>query len=243
MKRRSSGILLVLFAAGLPLLAESGNKQLLQVTNTQQLAFQPGGTIHFNRSFGYLSVEGWGRREVEITVIKTMNNLYTAKERAEADKQLETVHVTAERKSDSDLEITTTVPSRSRLTHLFGPTGGVMVEYQIHAPRDSKLVIHHGTGDVMVNHIVADIEATGHAGDIVLLLPESGQYSIDAKSKIGTVSSDFEGDSERRRFVGIRYAHAASPPAHRIYLRMGLGGITIKESPRSAEPPVGTQGQ
>jgi hypothetical protein len=242
MKRRISSILFVVVAAGLPLSGE-GSKQLVQVTNTEQVAFQPGGTIHLNRSFGDLSVEGWDRPEVEITVIKTLDLLYTAKEQAESDRRLQNVQVKAERRSDTDLEITTTARSRSRLAHPFGPTLGVKVEYRIHAPRNSKLVIHHGTGDVIVSYVKSDIEATGHAGDIVLLLPESGQYSIDAKSKIGTVSSDFDGDSQRRGLAGTSYAHTTTTPAYRIYLRMGLGGITIKQSPRSAEPPLETEGQ
>jgi hypothetical protein len=242
MTRKQLGILFVVGAAGmtLPLFGEGGSKKMVQVTNTQQVPFQPGGTIHLNRSYGYLSVEGWDRPEVEITVIKSLDNLYEAKDQAEATKRVESVSVTAERRSDTDLEISTVVPHHSRWTHPFGSTGGVMVEYQIHVPRDSKLVIHHGTGDVLVTNVTSDIEVTGHAGDIILLLPESGQYSIDAKSKMGTVSSDFDGDAHRRRLVGTRYAYAAPAPAHRIYLRMGLGGITIKESPPSAQPPVKT---
>ena len=232
--------LFVVGAVGLaaPLFGESGGKKLFSVTNTQQIPFQPGGTVHLTRSYGYLSVEGWDRPEVELTVIKSLDNLYGAKDRAEATKRVETVHVTAERRSDTELEISTVVPHYSRWTHPLGSTGGDMVEYQIHVPRNSKLVIHHGTGDVIVTNVTSDIEATGHAGDIVLLLPATEQYSIDAKSKIGTVSSDFDGNFERRSLVGIQYALTGTAPAHRIYLRMGLGGITIKESPTAAQPPA-----
>lgn len=242
MTRKRLKILLLLSAVGVaaPLFGEGGSKKLVQATNTQHVPFQPGGTIHLNRSYGSLSVEGWDQPEVEITVIKSLDNLYDAKEQAEATKRVESVHVTADRRSDTDLEISTVAPHYSRWTHPFGSTGGVMVEYQIHVPRNSKLVIHHGTGDVFVTNVTSDIEATGHAGDITLLLPGTGQYSIDAKSRIGTVSSDFDGDSQRRRLVGTRYAHTTPAPAHRIYLRMGLGGITIKESPSSAQPPVAT---
>jgi hypothetical protein len=38
--------------------------------------------------------------------------------------------------------------------------------------------------------------------------------------------------------TGIEYALTGAAPAHRIYLRMGLGGIVIKKSPPSAQPPV-----
>jgi len=239
MTHKLLGVLLVLGAVGmtLPLFAE-GNKQMVEATKTQQVPFQPGGTIHLNRSYGHLAIEGWDRPEVEIVVTRTLNQLATAKEQAEAAKRLDAVGIAVERRSDTDLEITTTLPHHSRWTHPFGSTGGVTVEYRILVPRDSRLVIRHGTGDVLVTGVTADIEAQGHAGDIVLLLPESGQYAIDAKSKIGTVWSDFDGDFQRRHLTGIRYAHPAAAPSRRIYLRMGVGGIAIKGSPREAQPPA-----
>jgi hypothetical protein len=238
MTRKAFGILIGLTAAGmaLPLSADGGSKKIFEVTTTQQVPFQPGGTIHFNRSYGYLSIEGWDRPEVEITVIKSLDNLYDAKGQAEATKRVNTVQVTAERKTDTDLDITTTVPHYSRWTHPLGSTGGVMVEYQVHVPRDSKLAIQHGTGDVLVTRVANDIEADVHSGDIVVLLPETVQYAIDAKSKLGTVSSDVDGDFHRGHLVGIRYAHTAAAPSHKLNLRVGVGGITIKSSVAPAPP-------
>jgi len=239
MTRKRLTVLLVVGAVGIasPLFGEGGGKKLVTISNTQQVPFQPGGTIHLNHSYGYLSVEGWDQPEVELTVIKSLDNLYGAKDQTEATKRVETVHVTAERRSDTDLAITTVVPHYSRWTHPLGSTGGVMVEYQIHVPRNSRLVIQHGTGDVIVTNVTADIEAKSHAGDIVLMLPETEKYAIDAKSKIGTVSSDFDGDFDRHVLMGIQNTLAAPAPAHRIYLRMGVGGITIKGSPASAQAP------
>ena len=242
MTRKAFGILIGLTAAGttLQLWADGGNKKMFAVTTTQQATFQPGGTIHFNRSYGYLSIEGWDRPEVEITVTKSLADLYDAKGQAEATKRVNTVQVTAERRSDTDLEITTTVPHYSRWTHPLGSTGGVMVEYQVHVPRDSKLVIQHGAGDVLVSSVANDIEADVHSGDIVVLLPETVQYAIDAKSKVGTVSSDIDGDFHRGHLVGIRYAHTAAAPSHKLTLRVGVGGITIKSSVSPASPTTPT---
>jgi hypothetical protein len=239
---------LALFVAGAlginaPLLAEDGNKKLVGVTNTQQVPFRAGGTIHLNHSYGDLSVEGWDRTEVEITVIKTPDDLYDAKHGAEATKRAERVKVTAERRSDTDLDISTAVLHHSRWPHPFAPRGGVDVEYRIHVPSNSKLVIHHGRGTVLVNNVTSDIEASGHSGDIVLLLPQTEEYSIDAKTKIGTVSSDFEGTFKRRRLTGRQYFLTGTGPAHHILLRMGVGGITIKELPAAAEPRAATRPQ
>jgi hypothetical protein len=221
--------------------ADSSSTKLIHVTSTQQVPFSAGGTIHVDHSYGELSIEGWDRPEVELTVTKSPDGLYGAKDQAEATKLMEKVQVTAERRSDSELEIATSVTQFSRWRHPFGPLGGVMLEYRIRVPRNSKLVIHHDNGEVLVSSIDADIEATGHAGDIVVLLPETGKYSIDAKSKFGTLSCDFEGDY-RHKMGGTQYTQTAPAPAHRIYLRMGRGGISIKGSPAEAQP-VGTPAQ
>ena len=63
---------------------------------------------------------------------------------------------------------------------------GVTTEYQIHVPRASRLEIHHGGGYVFVADVTGDIEATSRHGDILLMLPGPGPYSIDAKSKFAT---------------------------------------------------------
>ena len=70
-----------------------------------------------------------------------------------------------------------------------------MIDYQIHVPRDSKLVIHSVSNYILVSHVSGEIEATCSRGDIVVMLPDAGPYSIDAKSKFGNVLSDFEGRS------------------------------------------------
>ena len=46
----------------------------------------------------------------------------------------------------------------------------ISVDYEIRVPRDSRLEIHHGTGQVLLANITGDIEATGHRGDILLML-------------------------------------------------------------------------
>ena len=95
----------------------------------------------------------------------------------------------------------------------------------------------------MVSRISGDIEASSRSGDIVLMLPDPGPYSIDAKSKFGSVSSDFAGTTHRKRLVSEQFASANPPSSHRIYLRMGLGGITIKEMPSTPEAPAAAGAQ
>ena len=105
-------------------------------------------------------------------------------------------------------------------------------------PRDARLVIHHGAGFVSVSRVSGDMEVTSHSGDIVLFLPDPGPYSIDAKSTAGGVSSDFEGTTHRTRFVGEEFAAGDAPSSRRIFLRMGLGDIAIKDVPPAPVAPV-----
>ena len=238
MKKQAGGMvlsaLLTLGAVG-PLFGEDGNRKLVDITTTQNCPFQPGGTIQVDDSYGELSVEGWNRAEVEITVIKSPDELYGAKEQAEAAKRAQRVQVSVNRRSDRELEIATAVSHFSRWTHPFGPLGGVTMRYRIHVPRNSKLVIHHGHGEVLVSQVVGDIEVTGERGDIALLLPQTEKYSIDARSRFGTLSCDFEGEFHHG-LKSSEYKRDAPAPAHKIYVREGIGGVEIKGSPAEAQP-------
>jgi hypothetical protein len=118
------------------------------------------------------------------------------------------------------------------------------LELQVRTPRDSKLVIHHGAGYVLVSRVTGEIEAISRSGDIVLMLPgDPDRYSIDAKSKWGNISSDFAGTAHNTKLLGEQFTRTNSPPSRRIYLRIGFGGITIKEVPSTPEAPVSAGSQ
>ena len=212
--------------------------RLAHIVSTQQVPFQSAGAIRVNHSFGELWVEGWDRPDVEITLTKSPDKLYSEKDQAKARRLADKVQVTTGRSPSGELVISTTVSHYQKWLHPAGFTGDAMIECRIRVPRDAKLVIHHKDGEVLVSDMMGDIEATGRSGDIVVLLPQNGKYTIDAVSHVGTLSSDFEGDFRHR--VWSSGFHRADPaPAHRIYLREGLGGIAIKGSPAEAIPPAG----
>jgi hypothetical protein len=221
-----------------PLLFAEEKLQQVQASSTDTVDFAPGGAIRVDHSYGDLRVEGWGRHEVEITVIKSMPFDYKLKHPDEASRHLDGVHVVAERKSAAELAILTRLPHRGGLFSTALPhetNGGVMIEYDIHVPRESNLVIHHGTGSVLVSDITGNIDATCGRGDIVLMLRDSGAYSIDAQSKLGTVISDFDGTPRVRRYrLGERYSTSNSQSWARMRLRVGVGGITLKAVPPEA---------
>ena len=100
-------------------------------------------------------------------------------------------------------------------------------------PRNSRLEVHHDNGYIWVSDVTGDIEVQSHTGDMVLMLPDPGAYSIDARTKFGRVSSDFTGNTLHQFLVNARLAYAAQASSRRIYLRMGRGSITIKRVPPS----------
>jgi hypothetical protein len=222
---------LILLGIALPVAGEGAIKQPPEKTTTERVNFASGGTIRINGSYGDLNVDGWDRPEVEVTVIKTLPYGYKAKQPDQSASDLDRVRIVIEHNSPPEVTISTALPSR----HLpWTPpftrhtTGGVMVQYEIHVPRDSHLAIHHGIGSVSVSGIAGDIDASVGRGDILLWVPP-GSYSLDARTKFGIVSSDLEGDAHNRHLIGESFTRVNSPSSHRLHLRMGFGGITLKE--------------
>jgi hypothetical protein len=243
----TSKVLVILFELGalataVPALGEELTKRPDQVTvtTTEHVNFAPGGSIRIEDSIGYVNVEGWDQPAVEITLTKSMPYDYKLKHPDEAKKNLDSVQIATEHKSATEMVISTSLPRRRGFFKLFLPrktSADVRVEYEIHAPRDSKLMIHHGVGSVLVIDVAGNIEASASRGDIMLMLRDSGTYAIDAKSKLGTVISDFDGATKHNRSrLGESYTTASAPASQQIHLRMGFGGITINAVPPEVYP-------
>jgi hypothetical protein len=224
-----------------------GPKQTFAVTSTERVNFQPGGTIRLVNSYGYLTVAGWDSPEVEVTVTKSTDRFYQPEDKQEADRHFEQVRVVTERRSDKELAISTIVPSPNRLfrsvlpldritlTHPLVPNRkrGVTVEYRVMVPRDSRLVVRHDTGYIWVSDVTGDIDVNSHTGDMIVMLPDTVSYSVDAETRLGSVSSDASGKGHYRFMAGTHFAYASKAPLRRASLRMGRGCITIKKVPPS----------
>jgi hypothetical protein len=64
-------------------------------------------------------------------------------------------------------------------------------------------------------------------GDVTLRLPGSETYRIDAQTRVGNVKSEFGGSSSRILLVGDRLEASGANDAHRVDLKVGIGGIQI----------------
>jgi len=223
-------------------LAAGAGSQPVEVTTTERMDLATGSVIRLNTASGNLFVDGWDRPEIEITTTKVTRGSYEPSQQEEAKRCLEAAHVSTARRSAADVELTDAVPSRNFFNKMFGLGCGVRVDHRVQVPRDAKLLIRHEAGYVLVSHVAGEIEATSKSSDLMLMLQGPGPYSIDAKSKFGSVISDFSGAEQRVRLVGEEFVDTHPAPARRIYLRIGFGAITIKELPPNAEAPVQVNG-
>jgi hypothetical protein len=188
---------------------------------TETVDFAPGGTIRIDRADGYVSIEAWDEAKVEITTNET------------AKAQIKTSHPSA-----SELVIRTDLTHHpnfpKRVLHV-----GIHADadYVIRVPRNSHLVVTHANGYLGITGVAGDIDAQDRRGDIVLMLPDLAKYDIDARTKVGVVTSDEKGKMSNRRITGETFA-AGNQQTRHLRLRMGFGGITIKELPAEAIGPA-----
>ena len=235
----------VLLIAASDELPPKGPKQSFEVTTTESIPFQPGGTIRLENSYGYLTVEGWDEPEIEFTMTKSADRLFAPSGKEKAEKRFSEIQVSSEHPSDRDYAITTTTPVRNSLFTSRLPSGaiivtrpilpnnkrGITVEYRVRVPRDCRLVVRHDNGYVWVSDLTGDLEVHSHTGDMIVALPDPGPYAIDARTGLGSVTSDFAGDWHSRFLLGTGFTYPGNTPARRVHLRMGRGSITIKKGP------------
>ena len=235
-------VTLVLLGSSLALLSSAAvaARQQVVATTTERFNLAAGGLIRIEGSYGNLNVEAWDRPDVEITVTKSTPD-YDVKQREAGRLGLARVRIVTERRSDSELVVLTMPPRlTTSLIDAFVKRhqGGIMLAYEIHVPRESRLVIHHGNGLVFISGTTGDLDATSSRGDMVLMLPGEGAYSIDARCKLGRVTSDFDGDTSTAHVAGARFRGSNQAEGRRIHLRMGVGSIVIQAIPPEGEAPT-----
>jgi hypothetical protein len=229
--------LMMLLSMSCLLFADDEPRQKVQIVRTERADFPAGGLLRFRNSTGELTVEGWDRSEVEITTIKSTKALYASQDREKASRELDQVRVSVER-SGEELLVITDFPRHRGLpppSPLHAATG-FDLEYRVKAPRNSRLAVDHDTGEVHVDNLGSDVRVRVLKGGVTFLLPQEGQYGIDAKSDFGSVTSDFPGQGRRRPWLlGHQFVQKA-PAAYKLYLRAGSGDIVILKNRRPLAP-------
>ncbi len=204
---RAICVLIVAAASILPALVQANTREPATLSSTQTFSFDPQGLIQLEQSYGDVEIQGWDRPEVEITTIRTKQ------------QKTDNISITAVKDGEDRLKITTQFPSHKSDADL---------KYVIKAPAQARLVVHHDMGDVKVTNFTSDIEVTNRIGEIGLSLADPASYSVDARARIGDVSSDI-GCSEGSNLFG-QQLHTVGANLHRqLLLRIGIGDISIRK--------------
>jgi len=221
------------------LLGENEATRKVQVSKTEKLDFPAGGTLRVQNSTGELTIEGWDQPGVEITTTKSSRDVNTSQERERATQELDRVKISTKRNGD-ELDVTTEFPQH-RAFPFVTPLDNVTnfdLEYRIKVPRNAKLIVKHEAGDVHIDDVAGNIQVKVVQGLIALRLAGETPRSIDAKSKLGSVNSDFPGNESRHPWpFGHAFAEGTAANSQNLDLKIGFGDIIILK----AHEPVSRQ--
>jgi hypothetical protein len=224
------------------LLGDDEAPQKVQVSKTEKMDFPANGTLRLENSTGELTIEGWDQPGVEITTTKSSKEEYPAKDRDKATKELDRVQISA-KPNGNELVITTEYP-RHRAFPYVTPLQTVTnfdLEYVIKVPRNAKLILKHDDGEVHVDDVTGNIDATARQGLIALRVVSEMPPAIDAKSYIGTVNSDFAGNETLQPLhFGHKFVEGASTAPQTLHLRIGYGDIVILKAHEPKRPGPAT---
>jgi hypothetical protein len=210
-------------------LAQPEAQQKARSVSTERIEFSKRGTIQIIKSFGLIKIEGWDRPEVELNLVKTTYKSYDPQNLAEGAKELEEIKVEMIRESENSLLVIKTTYPSSALNRLAGGKPKAQLEYTIKVPRACQLMIKHNIGDIAITDVDGDIEATSRIGGMWLNLPNTNQYAVDARTRIGKFSSEFGPAMQQQKLVGGTLQNNSASPTRQLFLRTGIGEIQIKK--------------
>jgi hypothetical protein len=205
-------------------------KKKVETRTTQSVDFAPGGDIQLDETIGDVSIVGWDKPQVELTVLKATKKLYGREEHAEGLKVLERFSIVMSKESGNRLLVSATAPSRSLLGQLLKGGTNIELSFILKVPQTSNLAIKHKAGDVNVNDIKGNISISNHAGDVALELSGKEKYVVDAKCRLGEVASEFK---RKEQAVSDKVSEPAEQnKTFQVYLRVDVGEIRVAKLTR-----------
>ncbi|MBI4466167.1 MAG: hypothetical protein HY656_01900 [Acidobacteria bacterium] len=235
MKRALGSLFGGLLALGVAAVPAAGAPQQMWTAN---YPLASGGQVEVINIQGSISVEGWDRAEVELTVLKT-----GVQELGQSD-----VSIAVEPRPNA---------LRVRTVYLPGAESSIQVDYRLRVPRQVVLeALHTVNGDIVVRDVEGaveahtlngDIEETGVAGSLVARtlngdvrvslrrLPEPGGR-VQLESVNGDLTlrlpadaaADLELSTVAGRIESPLLVETRSPGSDtRLRTRLGRGGIPI----------------
>jgi hypothetical protein len=198
--------------------------QPVEVKTVQSAGYTPRATVRIGGTSGELNVETWDQPRVEATLSAV--EYAEAHDREAVKRHLERIVIAVE-KGGGDIDVNLKLPKRQFPGRLLRGKTNASLKITVMVPKDATLVIRHENGSVLVYDSDADIDARARFGDIVLQLANSRKYAFDARVRVGTVYTDYEGKYRQPVLVGQKFVTEGGPDAHRIMARVAVGGISI----------------
>jgi len=216
----------------LPLLmaAQETGRQKIQTTETQRMTFEPSAALRLENSIGQVRIEGWNSPDIEVKITKSTKSDYDEKTREEGAKELQ--KVTTSLKRTGEEIVLATEFKKSSMPPPFKGGPPIDVLYEIKMPHEARLVVDQDTGDVQLSQLNGEIRVTVQSGSINVAVPGDTQYSVDARSKFGTVTSNLAKPQHGLFFMGEELSYDAPKAVHKLYLRAKSGDIVILHAPR-----------
>jgi hypothetical protein len=202
---------------------KDAHQSKVEMTDSQTVPFVTRGEIDFKGSYGEVRIEGWDRPEVAVTLTRSLRSNDSPTDRAKKRERLNEVKVTAIRQSPDRLAISSRVPS-------LWFHSSMQLTYELKVPRESDLHIKFGAGEINCSNVVGELYITEHAGEISVALPE-GEYAIDARARIGDVTSQFPVKARRPHLIGATATGAKAVESPSVYIRVGVGQINVTKTP------------
>lgn len=204
-------------------------KKKAETRTTQSVEFAAGGEILLNGTIGDVSVVGWDKPQVELTVSKATKKHYGRDEQEKALKLLERFSIVMMKEGEHRL-VVTVAPARGLLGQLLNGATNLELSFTLRVPKSSNLRVKHKAGDISVTGVGGDISVSNRAGDISLALSGKEKYVIDAKSRLGEVRSAFS--RKKQSPAGDVSGLAEQDGNYKIRLRVDVGEIRIEKLTR-----------
>jgi hypothetical protein len=230
-------ILVLALSASCLLPGQGGIRQKVQITKTDKMDFPANGTLRVENSTGELDIEGWDEPGLEITTTVTSADEYPASEREQETKKLDRVQVSAKRNGE-ELIVTSAYPRHRAFPWVdsLSTVTNFDLEYHIKVPRHAKIVVKHEDGNVYVNEITGNVDVKTRQGLIALRLIGDAPPAIEAKSELGSVSSDYDGKVTGRPWLFGHSFVEGTTAAQNLHLKIGFGDIIILKAHEPQAP-------
>jgi hypothetical protein len=181
------------------------------------------GTFTMDVRTGDIQITGWDDPHVEIEAEKVVD----ARSRRKARSQYQRIQILLEGR-DKQVSLRTIYPSR-RLWRPFRGESNLSVNFRIHMPYDSNLVLKCVDGDVWVRGIIGQETLLVNYGDVEIDVPSIDRLqSLRAETWLGNIQNELQGEDSTgfSRKASFWNPHGTQ----NIRVKVHMGGIYIFRS-------------